>query len=151
LIRFWQHLVKTGPVHFSSNADTVYYSSPVKQKNKSTKLGIFFAVKQNDAWRESGEVTAGFNANAFHPTATANGRKIFFVSDARGGFGGPDIYFVERMGDTAWSSPANAGDLINTPGNELYPSIIGDSLYFSSNGRGGTRWTGCICSETRCE
>ena len=134
---FLAALVKTGPVNFSSNADTVYYSSPVKQKNKSTKLGIFFAVKQNEAWRESGEVTAGFNANAFHPTATANGRKIFFVSDARGGFGGPDIYFVERMSDTAWSSPANAGDLINTPGNELYPSIIGDSLYFSSNGRGG--------------
>jgi outer membrane protein OmpA-like peptidoglycan-associated protein len=134
---FLAALVKTGPLHFSSNADTVYYSSPVKLKNKSTKLGIFFAVKQNDAWKESAEITSGFNFNAFHPTATANGRKIFFVSDAKGGFGGPDIYFVERMGDTAWSSPANAGNLINTPGNELYPSIIGDSLYFSSNGRGG--------------
>jgi outer membrane protein OmpA-like peptidoglycan-associated protein len=134
---FLAALVKTGPLHFSSNADTVYYSSPVKLKNKSTKLGIFFAVKQNDAWKESAEITSGFNFNAFHPTATANGRKIFFVSDARGGFGGPDIYFVERMGDTAWSSPANAGNLINTPGNELYPSIMGDSLYFSSNGRGG--------------
>jgi outer membrane protein OmpA-like peptidoglycan-associated protein len=134
---FLAALVKTGPLHFSSNADTVYYSSPVKLKNKSTKLGIFFAVKQNDAWKESAEITSGFNFNAFHPTATANGRKIFFVSDAKRGFGGPDIYFIERMGDTAWSSPANAGNLINTPGNELYPSIMGDSLYFSSNGRGG--------------
>ncbi len=130
-------LIKAGPVHFSSNADTVYYSSPVKLKNKSTKLGIFYAIKQYDAWKESAEITAGFNSNAFHPTASKDGRKIFFISDAKGGYGGPDIYFVERLGDTAWSSPANAGDLINTPGNELYPSIIGDSLYFSSNGRGG--------------
>jgi outer membrane protein OmpA-like peptidoglycan-associated protein len=134
---FLAALVKTGPLHFSSNADTVYYSSPVKLKNKSTKLGIFFAIKQYDAWKESAEITAGFNSNAFHPTASKDGRKIFFISDAKGGYGGPDIYFVERLGDTAWSSPANAGNLINTPGNELYPSIIGDSLYFSSNGRGG--------------
>jgi hypothetical protein len=134
---FLGELIKAGPVHFSSNADTVYYSSPVKLKNKSTKLGIFYAIKQYDAWKESAEITAGFNSNAFHPTASKDGRKIFFISDAKGGYGGPDIYFVERLGDTAWSSPANAGNLINTPGNELYPSIIGDSLYFSSNGRGG--------------
>jgi outer membrane protein OmpA-like peptidoglycan-associated protein len=134
---FLQQLIKAGPIHLTVTGDTVFYSNTVKQKNKFTKLGIFYAVKKSDSWKEFPEITAGFQANAFHPAVSANGKKIYFVSDVKGGLGGPDIYYIDRLGDTAWSKPENAGDLINTAGNELYPSLIGDSLYFSSNGRGG--------------
>jgi outer membrane protein OmpA-like peptidoglycan-associated protein len=134
---FLQQLIKAGPIHLTVTGDTVFYSNTVKRKNKFTKLGIFYAVKKSDSWKEFPEITAGFQANAFHPAVSANGKKIYFVSDVKGGLGGPDIYYIDRLGDTAWSKPENAGDLINTAGNELYPSLIGDSLYFSSNGRGG--------------
>ena len=134
---FLQQLIKAGPIHLTVTGDTVFYSNTVKQKNKFTKLGIFYAVKKSDSWKEFPEITAGFQANAFHPAVSANGKRIYFVSDVKEGLGGPDIYYIDRLGDTAWSRPENAGNLINTAGNELYPSLIGDSLYFSSNGRGG--------------
>ncbi|MCB0642330.1 MAG: OmpA family protein, partial [Phaeodactylibacter sp.] len=56
-------------------------------------------------------------------------------SDMPGGYGGYDLYFVERRGNS-WSSPINLGPEINTAGNEAFP-FIHDSgfLFFSSNGR----------------
>ena len=134
---FLQSLIKTGPIHFSSTGDTVYYSKLVQLKRKQSKLGIFSAINQGGTWKQLEEISKGFVYSAFHPTATTDGKKIYFVADSKEGFGGPDIYFVERLGDSAWSLPVNAGENINTAGNELYPTIIGDSLYFSTNGSGG--------------
>ncbi|MFZ9263164.1 MAG: OmpA family protein, partial [Chitinophagaceae bacterium] len=134
---FLQKIISGGPIQFSITGDTVYYAQSVRLKDKKSKLGIFYAVKSNNQWKEKDEITAGYTSSTFHPSASKDGRKIYFVIDSKDGFGGPDLYFVERMGDTAWSSPTNAGPYVNSPGNELFPTIIGDSLYFSTNGRGG--------------
>ena len=54
-----------------------------------------------------------------------------------GGLGGEDIWKVSVDGDT-YGTPENAGDNINTEGNESFPSIQDDGiLFFSSNGRQG--------------
>jgi WD40-like Beta Propeller Repeat len=51
-----------------------------------------------------------------------------------GGSGGMDIYFVTKSGDD-WSTPINAGKLVNTPGDEFFPFLDNrNNLYFSSNG-----------------
>nr|MDQ3101612.1 OmpA family protein [Bacteroidota bacterium] len=36
-----------------------------------------------------------------------------------------------------WAEPENLGSTINTPGNEMFPTMYGDTLYFSSNGHPG--------------
>lgn len=64
--------------------------------------------------------------------------RLYFISDrALDGFGESkdiDIWFMNRTA-TGWSEPINAGQNINTPGNEYYISFTQEgNLYFSSNG-----------------
>lgn len=83
-----------------------------------------------DIWRDSLTMAA-------HPALSANGRTLYFVSDAVGGYGGKDIYSVE-LDASQLGTPRNLGLSINTPGNEMYPHAVGDSLlYFASDGHPG--------------
>jgi outer membrane protein OmpA-like peptidoglycan-associated protein len=64
---------------------------------------------------------------------------LFFASNRPGGKGGMDIWYSVRGHDGTWGEPKNAGNEINTSGNEMSPFIHfdGKTLYFSSNGRTG--------------
>ena len=77
------------------------------------------------------------NYSYFHPAVTADGSRLFFVSDEPGGIGGTDVYVVNRKEDGGWDGTSNVGGFINTPGNELFPTFYEGDLYFSSNGHEG--------------
>lgn len=81
-----------------------------------------------------------FNSDEYstgHPTITADGKRIYFVSDMPGGEGGPDIYYTDRENGT-WGEPQNLGAEINTKGRELFPFVFENKyLYFASNGQLG--------------
>ncbi len=70
--------------------------------------------------------------NCSHPTLSSNGKVLYFSSNMPGGFGGIDIWKSEQL-NGVWGIPENLGKTINSDGNELFPSIIDDFLYFSSN------------------
>ncbi|MDX9750792.1 MAG: OmpA family protein, partial [Flavobacteriales bacterium] len=71
------------------------------------------------------------------PALSADGGRLYFVSDMPGGYGGTDIYVVGRQGE-GWGEPENLGPMINTEQNESFPFIAADgTLYFSSNGHPG--------------
>lgn len=81
-------------------------------------------------------VPCGFNSkeyNCSHPFVTADGKHILFASDMPGGFGGSDIYIAELYNDGSTGEPVNLGPMINTAGAEMYPSVSGDTLFFSSD------------------
>lgn len=71
-----------------------------------------------------------------HCVMSNNKRRFFFVSDRPGGFGGRDIYVMERKKNGKWSKPKNLGPGINTPSDEDAPFLAIDNktLYYSSNG-----------------
>jgi outer membrane protein OmpA-like peptidoglycan-associated protein len=71
--------------------------------------------------------------NYGHPAFAANGTVLFFASDAPGGSGGHDIFFTQSDSKGGWSEPVNLGSLINTSGEELYPTVFNDTLYYSSD------------------
>jgi len=72
-----------------------------------------------------------------HPSLSADGNTLYFTSDMPGGFGGTDIYMVQKNGDL-WGQPINLGDQVNTPEKEGFPYIHeSGTLFFSSNGHGG--------------
>lgn len=74
--------------------------------------------------------------NLAHPAFANEGRRLYFVSDMNGGFGANDIWYSEFV-DSKWQTPVNAGETINTSGNELFPVVYNDNLFFSSDGRAG--------------
>ncbi len=78
---------------------------------------------------ESGSSTA-------FPVYLDNGNKLIFASNRIGGQGGFDLYSCEWI-NGEWSIPVNLGPEINTPGNEITPSVKGNTLYFSSDYHSG--------------
>jgi outer membrane protein OmpA-like peptidoglycan-associated protein len=72
-----------------------------------------------------------------HPTVSADGSRLYYVSDRRGGKGGTDIYVCQWQRNT-WGRSVNLGERVNTVGNEMFPFIHPSGvLYFASDGRGG--------------
>jgi outer membrane protein OmpA-like peptidoglycan-associated protein len=72
------------------------------------------------------------------PAFSRDGRTLFFASNRRGGYGGTDLYAATKNRRGNFSSVRNLGEMINTPGNEMFPYQGADgSLYFSSTGHPG--------------
>jgi peptidoglycan-associated lipoprotein len=130
-----------GVVTFDSRMTTMFYTQCNDAKGKGHNCRIFVSKKRGRSWGEP-EVLP-FCTDSFvkygHPALSPNGKKLYFVSDMEGGFGGHDIYMSSfvRRGST-WSDPVNLGPTINTEGNEMYPySYTNKRLYFSSDGLPG--------------
>lgn len=72
-----------------------------------------------------------------HPALSPDGSTLYFTSDMPGGFGGMDIWKSENR-NGKWLSPENLGGIVNTFGDEAFPTMRhNDTLYFSSNGHLG--------------
>ncbi len=71
------------------------------------------------------------NYACFSPT----GDTLYYSSNQPGGFGGFDLYMSTKTPD-GWSQGINLGAEINTPDDEIAPSVShnGKKLFFSSNG-----------------
>jgi peptidoglycan-associated lipoprotein len=127
---------------FSPDGNTMFYtaSNVVGKKTINSSDGIVnFSVKkatlQNDKWHTD-EVILPFTSKDFstgQPTMSADGTTIYFASDMPGGIGGSDLYMV-KYENGMWGTPVNLGTTINTAGNEMFPVISGNTLYYSSDG-----------------
>jgi outer membrane protein OmpA-like peptidoglycan-associated protein/tetratricopeptide (TPR) repeat protein len=71
-----------------------------------------------------------------HASITADGKRIYFTSMRKGGYGGLDIWYSDRDEDGKWQKPVNMGSTINTEFHEEMPYVLrnGNALYFSSEG-----------------
>lgn len=134
-----------GPVCFNTDSSEMFltrngmfYYFPKKSTAGISYLRILRFVKKNGKWKSPEEMP--FNSREYstgHPSLTADGKRLYFASDMPGGYGGSDIYYVERL-DTGWSAPVNLGNSINTEGNEMFPFIHSSGLlYFASDGHLG--------------
>jgi peptidoglycan-associated lipoprotein len=72
------------------------------------------------------------NVNYMHPALAPDGSKLYFSANHPEGWGGYDIYVSTWLGDD-WDVPRLLGRSVNTPGNEQFPTLDRDTLYFSSN------------------
>ncbi|MBW3544575.1 MAG: carboxypeptidase regulatory-like domain-containing protein, partial [Bacteroidetes bacterium] len=123
-----------GPTSVDS-AGTLYFS----RSDRNGKLSLWIAKSHNgkENWTAAEQLHIPGAINLFHPAVSANGQLLFFASDMPGGLGGTDIYFSVYLGEEGWSEPVNAGPQINTPGQEVFPVLHENKLYFSSDGRIG--------------
>ena len=73
------------------------------------------------------------------PTINPDGNRIIFTSRRPGGYGGSDLYMIEKNQLGLWGVPQNLGSIVNTPLSENSPFLAADgkTLYFSSNGHPG--------------
>jgi outer membrane protein OmpA-like peptidoglycan-associated protein len=132
-----------GPATFARHDSLMYLTRVEKGKEgkdsdnfKTDRLKIFW-VSYKGSWSKmesfflnSDDYSVG------HPVLTPDGKTIYFVSDMPGGLGGTDIYSCEWKGGK-WSQPVNPGPTVNSFGDEMFPAINGNQLYFASNGFAG--------------
>ncbi|MEN8201881.1 MAG: OmpA family protein [Bacteroidota bacterium] len=125
----------------SSDFSTLYITRCKRGKNQQLGCQIYRSASTGDGWSEP-EIEfeeLGDSITTAHPAISPDGLTLYFVSDMPGGLGENDIWKVTRDSEgSAWGAPANMGEHINTPGNELYPYVHPDgTLYFSSDSRIG--------------
>jgi len=121
-----------------------YFNSLRFAKNKNVqgkgkKLKIVMAEMSDlNSWTNFKDVPFNMvDYETAHPALTADGQTMYFTSDRPGGLGKMDIWKVTKEGDT-WGEPTNLGAPINSPGNEIFPSVAKDGgIYYSSNKSGG--------------
>jgi outer membrane protein OmpA-like peptidoglycan-associated protein/tetratricopeptide (TPR) repeat protein len=127
-----------GSITFTKDGRTAYYTRNGKKTNQGYLLEIWEARLVDGKWTQIGKLF--FNKtryNYFHPAITPDGRRLYYVSDEPNGFGGTDIYFTEKNEDGSWKPTTNAGQNVNTAGNELFPTFYDGGFYYSSNGLPG--------------
>lgn len=112
---------------------------PTRQENIIlSTLNIYYS-KKDSTGKWSKPVSAfDFNSKTYscgHPSLSADGNFLFFMSDMPGGLGGTDIWYVQKSDSGTWGKPINCGTPLNTFGYELFPTIHQQTgkLYFSSN------------------
>lgn len=73
------------------------------------------------------------------PTINSDGNRIIFTSIRQSGYGGSDLYMIEKNQLGLWGIPQNLGSIVNTPLSENSPFLAADgkTLYFSSTGHPG--------------
>jgi outer membrane protein OmpA-like peptidoglycan-associated protein len=137
--------VHEGPVSFSRDNNLLYFTrnnleggiAKANAKGQVT-MKVYEARRGQFDWENIKALP--FNSDdytCFHPSLSADGNRLFFSSDMPGGYGGYDLYYVEKRADS-WSKPVNLGPDVNSAGNEVFPFLHeSGTLFFSSNGREG--------------
>ncbi len=128
-----------GVASFDNANRVLYFTQCNGPKGKENSCRIFSTQNEGNTWTEPTEVQIPNPDSAIlgHPSITADGNRIYFATDMKGGLGGKDIWYSDKQG-TSWSAPVNAGPKINSAGDEEFPFIHpSGTLYFSSTGRGG--------------
>ena len=99
---------------------------------------LFVSTKTGDEWSVPKNLGSNINSRSWdsQPALSADGRKLFFVSDRGGGFGKRDIWFSVKDQNSQWQKAQNIGPAINTKEDEVSPFIHvnGTTLFFASKG-----------------
>lgn len=130
-----------GTFSYHEPSKTAYYSqcNGFDGKGKTCKI---FSTQYDEAaktWSKPESLT--FNSDEYNnsqPAISADGKVLYFTSDKPGGYGKKDLYKSIKGTSRLWGDPVNLGKEINGPGDDMFPTVSGDSLFlFSTDGREG--------------
>lgn len=134
-----------GPATFSEDGITMIFTRNLhvdqwigNDHKDHNKLGLFTTEMIDGEW--SAPVPFKYNNESYnvgHPTLSTDGKRLFFVSDMPGTYGGTDLYVCE-MKNGEWDRPKNLGKKVNSHSNEMFPTVVDNNMiYFSSDRKGG--------------
>lgn len=129
-----------GTICFNADKTEAYFTQcGSKTKGETDYCQIWRVKKNGDTWGMPEVMDFGAkDYNFVHPQIVRGGSMMIVASDNPAGYGGYDLYFSLWVeGEKRWTTPKNMGSTINTKGNEVFPFMDADTLYFSSDGHPG--------------
>jgi len=125
-----------GAPAFSADGREMYFTRCSYPQGGPAGASIWVRKRSGGRWGEPEKIALGPDSLVFaHPAIAPDGATLYFVSDMPDGIGGKDIWKVTRTSGGEWGIPENLGPEINTPGDEMFPTVRSDGrLYFSSDG-----------------
>ena len=127
-------------VGFNSDESIVYLINSYDGK-KDLKKGISYAKKKGNSWGAPKQISIpGLDIEGdfygFHVNKKGD---VIVISYAGPKSLGEEDLYVSIKEDEKWTEPIHLGSKINSPGFEISPFLSNenDTLYFSTNGRGG--------------
>lgn len=129
-----------GPMYLNKRGSVIYFTKCKVEKKKQLGCDIYVSQRKGKLWAEAQklQIKVDSGVTVGHPAITDDENTIFFSSDQKGGYGGKDLWVVQKIKRNQWSDPMNLGPAINTAGDEMFPFIHSDGvLYFSSDGHIG--------------
>jgi len=117
---------------------TLYFTACEDAVAGYNNCDLFYTYKTGDGWSEVMSFSKQISMKdswESQPSVSADGNSVIFSSDRKGGFGGSDLYFIQKNEKGKWGVPKNLGKRINTKSNEKSPFLHTDNqtLFFASN------------------
>jgi peptidoglycan-associated lipoprotein len=129
-----------GVLSYCEKTKTVYFTRCNDGKGKNNYCRIFEASYDDatNIFETPKPIALSFQqkGDMEQPAIATNGDKLWFASRMEGGNGGSDLWYMRKEGDS-WSEPVNAGTVINTEFDEMFPVLRDSVLYYSSEGNIG--------------
>ncbi len=140
-----------GPLSGNGGGNTLYITRTYngRQGEKGKEDGTRYMTHRLELYIYTKDDSGKWNEKPFpynnvkeyslgHAVLGPDEKVLYFISDRPGGHGGTDIWFSEIQENGHWGEPINAGNTINSNGNEMFPSFGPDGLlYYSSDGHVG--------------
>ncbi len=129
-----------GTAVFNQDFSELIFTRCYGDKKEDYFCKLMVSKRTGEEW--AAPATLGFvqeGINYGHPAFSKDGKTLYFSCNSPDGWGGYDIWTSERNAD-GWTEPSLMGRSVNTIGNEKFPYLDGDTLYFSSDfhtGMGG--------------
>ncbi|MFA9371355.1 MAG: hypothetical protein ACERIH_06555 [Labilibaculum antarcticum] len=126
-------------ISISADGQELYIYKAGYVNSRESEGGDIYRSKLNgNQWSEPEKLAPVINSSSkeSHISISADNRTLFFSSNRPGGFGGMDVYTVNKLPNGKWGRARNLGPAINTEYDEDSPFIHpdGKTLYFSSAG-----------------
>jgi outer membrane protein OmpA-like peptidoglycan-associated protein len=128
-----------GPLCFNKAGDKVYFTrNNLSPNNGRYNLEICTATLEKGKWGNIKVLPfVQPEYDFYHPALSNDDMRLYFCSNKPDGMGGSDIYYVSLDPEADPKTVYSLDNKINTAGNELFPTMHGDTLYFSSDGFAG--------------
>ncbi len=129
-----------GTCTLSADGRTLIFTSCYGRQGYGS-CDLYISEKTGEEW--SAPINLGPNINSSswdsQPSLSADGRRLFFISNRKGGVGSRDIWLATKNESNEWQKPVNLGRGINTVNDEVSPFIHPNNktLYYATNGLPG--------------